>query len=518
MQAAAVRNMLMELVSSGDVTREGWSARLVRPLPRDCVRRLGRSRTQSGGHPQTTASRVPRSKGDAVVEPRSTASEKWDAVTSRWSDDCPPIRPSRRPRCPATRKGGAVSGYLRVRRRGGCRRERADRPQVARRGRASLPAASRWRYQDSANSIHWRGSRSGQETGDGLGSNGEAAPQGWTGCAPAARQRMAGPMVGGRPAAHHADEADARRGGRPARRRARSRSEPGGARSAGTGDADAGRVVGAVVGDERRPRAAHRAEAARVLEAGAGTVGRRPSARRDERDDRAVAGRGEDATGEPPNLRCHAPPGLRMVGRRRLVRSEPCPQRRQRPAAPPGWPRAVRELGRRSSRSRRSVAGGLRSSSSPRIVALAPASSSGSSIATSTVAASTCQARRLRTPNGSCISPAAAPRPQPCSPARSRRRSSGTTTASRSAGIGGAPTCGTPPSIAAGFAARSPYQLRHTFAAFSLRAGVPISDLAREMGHANVEPDVRERTGIGRMRWANAQRVSAARGRRVTTL
>ena len=76
MQAAAVRNTLMELVSSGDVTRgdgprgsfvhslatasEGWDA-------------VGRSQV---GNPQTTASRVPRSKGNAVVEPRSTASEK----------------------------------------------------------------------------------------------------------------------------------------------------------------------------------------------------------------------------------------------------------------------------------------------------------------------------------------------------------------------------------------------------------------------------------------------------------
>jgi integrase len=43
-----------------------------------------------------------------------------------------------------------------------------------------------------------------------------------------------------------------------------------------------------------------------------------------------------------------------------------------------------------------------------------------------------------------------------------------------------------PALTAAGFSSRSPYQLRHTFASFSLRAGVPVSDLAREMGHANV--------------------------------
>jgi integrase len=38
----------------------------------------------------------------------------------------------------------------------------------------------------------------------------------------------------------------------------------------------------------------------------------------------------------------------------------------------------------------------------------------------------------------------------------------------------------------AGLAKRSPYQLRHSFAYWSLRAGVPISDLAVEMGHTNV--------------------------------
>lgn len=38
----------------------------------------------------------------------------------------------------------------------------------------------------------------------------------------------------------------------------------------------------------------------------------------------------------------------------------------------------------------------------------------------------------------------------------------------------------------AGLEQRSPYQLRHTFAVWSLRAAVPIHDLAREMGHADV--------------------------------
>jgi integrase len=38
----------------------------------------------------------------------------------------------------------------------------------------------------------------------------------------------------------------------------------------------------------------------------------------------------------------------------------------------------------------------------------------------------------------------------------------------------------------AGLERRGPYQLRHTFAYFSLRAGVPISDLSVEMGHESI--------------------------------
>lgn len=38
----------------------------------------------------------------------------------------------------------------------------------------------------------------------------------------------------------------------------------------------------------------------------------------------------------------------------------------------------------------------------------------------------------------------------------------------------------------AGFELRPPYSMRHTFAYFSLRAGVPIADLAVEMGHSSV--------------------------------
>jgi integrase len=40
---------------------------------------------------------------------------------------------------------------------------------------------------------------------------------------------------------------------------------------------------------------------------------------------------------------------------------------------------------------------------------------------------------------------------------------------------------------AASLEKRPPYSLRHTFAYWSLRAGVPIADLAREMGHASTE-------------------------------
>jgi integrase len=43
-----------------------------------------------------------------------------------------------------------------------------------------------------------------------------------------------------------------------------------------------------------------------------------------------------------------------------------------------------------------------------------------------------------------------------------------------------------PALVAAGLERRAPYNLRHTFAYWSLRAGVPIADLAREMGHEDV--------------------------------
>lgn len=67
----------------------------------------------------------------------------------------------------------------------------------------------------------------------------------------------------------------------------------------------------------------------------------------------------------------------------------------------------------------------------------------------------------------------------------------------------------------ADMAKRSPYQMRHTFAYFSLRAGVPISDLAREMGHTDVSRTYRsygqwcaeqgERAASIRGAWAKGQ-------------
>ena len=39
----------------------------------------------------------------------------------------------------------------------------------------------------------------------------------------------------------------------------------------------------------------------------------------------------------------------------------------------------------------------------------------------------------------------------------------------------------------AGLEYRRPYNLRHTFAYWSLRAGVPIATVAKEMGHTSTE-------------------------------
>lgn len=43
----------------------------------------------------------------------------------------------------------------------------------------------------------------------------------------------------------------------------------------------------------------------------------------------------------------------------------------------------------------------------------------------------------------------------------------------------------------AGLPHRAPYNLRHTFAYWSLRAGVPIATVAREMGHTSTEQTFR---------------------------
>jgi integrase len=43
----------------------------------------------------------------------------------------------------------------------------------------------------------------------------------------------------------------------------------------------------------------------------------------------------------------------------------------------------------------------------------------------------------------------------------------------------------------AGVEKRPPYSLRHTFAYWSLRAGVPIATVAREMGHESTEQTFR---------------------------
>jgi integrase len=67
----------------------------------------------------------------------------------------------------------------------------------------------------------------------------------------------------------------------------------------------------------------------------------------------------------------------------------------------------------------------------------------------------------------------------------------------------------------AGLPYRAPYNTRHTFAYFSLRAGVPLSDLAREMGHASIRMshdrygawsnDMGDRAAALRARWADEQ-------------
>ena len=68
---------------------------------------------------------------------------------------------------------------------------------------------------------------------------------------------------------------------------------------------------------------------------------------------------------------------------------------------------------------------------------------------------------------------------------------------------------------------RAPYKLRHTFAYFSLRAGVRIADVAREMGHEDVSrtyqiyggwaAEMGQRAAQLRETWADATHTELAR-------
>jgi integrase len=62
---------------------------------------------------------------------------------------------------------------------------------------------------------------------------------------------------------------------------------------------------------------------------------------------------------------------------------------------------------------------------------------------------------------------------------------------------------------------RPPYNLRHTFAYWSLRAGVPIATVAREMGHTSTEQTFRVYGGLvsrdGSRRRRDAHRVGRTR-------
>jgi integrase len=76
----------------------------------------------------------------------------------------------------------------------------------------------------------------------------------------------------------------------------------------------------------------------------------------------------------------------------------------------------------------------------------------------------------------------------------------------------------------AGLEYRAPYNLRHTFAYWSLRAGVPIATVAREMGHTSTDQTSRVYGGWCREMGADAATMreawaenSAARTQDVTT-
>jgi integrase len=57
---------------------------------------------------------------------------------------------------------------------------------------------------------------------------------------------------------------------------------------------------------------------------------------------------------------------------------------------------------------------------------------------------------------------------------------------------------------------RAPYNLRHTFAYWSLRAGVPIASLAREMGHTTTEQTFKVYGGWCREMGADAAAMRSA--------
>jgi integrase len=76
----------------------------------------------------------------------------------------------------------------------------------------------------------------------------------------------------------------------------------------------------------------------------------------------------------------------------------------------------------------------------------------------------------------------------------------------------------------AGLAPRAPYNLRHSYALHNLQAGVPIADLARQMGHSDVSRTFQVYCGWVREMGANAAQLrsawietTAARDQDVTT-
>ena len=62
----------------------------------------------------------------------------------------------------------------------------------------------------------------------------------------------------------------------------------------------------------------------------------------------------------------------------------------------------------------------------------------------------------------------------------------------------------------AGLDYRAPYNLRHTFAYWTLRAGVPIATVAREMGHTTTEQTFKVYGGWCREMGADAAAMRSA--------